>query len=245
MAPAWRIVEHTQTLLVGHLLVTYVQESWIENGRVQVENVLPAISPLQLSKVLLSQIHQLLVLNGASTNDYHVLTKVHAFVVLYDHLPIDSVDVLYFSEDGQAHHVFPVDIEVDVFHQGFEVVVVCCLQLLEDGVFFDFDVVVIVLGVTEHVAENVNGVRDVVFEAKHVVEGELPARVRIQLVALVLDLSLETEAIPLRRALEMKMLKEVRLARVLHFLVARPSMNKHSDGCHLGETWLSHHFDAV
>ena len=53
MLPSGCIIEDAQALLIRHLVIAYVQVTWIENGRVQVEDVDTAIISLELTKVLL------------------------------------------------------------------------------------------------------------------------------------------------------------------------------------------------
>lgn len=116
MAPSGCIVKNAHTLLIRHLVIANVQVARIEHRSVQVQNLLAAIGPLQLTKVLLSQIDQLLVLYGSRPDNHHILSKVHSLVVLHNHLPIDPVDILDFAENGQAHHVLSVHVEVHVLH---------------------------------------------------------------------------------------------------------------------------------
>lgn len=203
MSPSRRLVEHAETLLVHHVVVAHVQVAGVEDRRVEIEYLLPAVGPLQLAKMLLGQVDELVVLNGPRADDDHVLAKVHPLMVVDNHLPVDLVDVVDLAEDRQAHHVVPVDVEVHVFHEGLEVVVVCRVQLLEDRVLLHLDVVVVILRVAKHVAEDVDRVRHVILEGEHMVQGELATRVCIQLVAFILNLRLQFESVSLRRALEM------------------------------------------
>ena len=85
-----------------------------------------------------------------------------------------------------------VHIEVDVLHQGLESVVVCGLELLPDRALLGLDMVGRVLTVAKHISKNIDGLRYIVLEGQHMVQGELPGRVCIQLVSAVFDFGLET-----------------------------------------------------
>jgi hypothetical protein len=75
--------------------------------------------------MLLSQITKLIVIDVACANHDHIFGKVHTLMVIHDHVPVNFVDVINFPEDREAHHVLPVNVVVNVFHQGFEAVIVC------------------------------------------------------------------------------------------------------------------------
>jgi len=77
------------------------------------------------------------------------------------------------------------------------------------------------------------------------VQGELSGSISIELVASVLYFSLKTVSCSFARTLEVQMLKEVSLSRVLDLFVARPSLDEHTNGRHLRHRGLSHHSDAV
>ena len=99
MSPAGCIIKDAQTLLIWHLIVANIEITWIENGRVEVEDVYATICSLELSKMLLSKINQLLVLNGTSTDYHHVFAEVHPLVIFDNHLSIDPPDVFNLSEN--------------------------------------------------------------------------------------------------------------------------------------------------
>ena len=103
------------------------------------------------------------------------------------------------------------DVEVDLLHQRFIIVIISREQFLPDGTFLTLHIVVVVLTVREHVAQNVDGKIDVLLEANHVVDGEFSCRVRIQVAAAILHLSLEVKTTPPPRAFEVQMLEEVSL----------------------------------
>ena len=156
MTPSRSIIEDAQTLLLIHLIIAYIQESWIENWRVHIEDWDATICSLELAKMLLGQVNKLLMLYGACSDNHHVFSEVHSLMILDNHLPVDPADVFNFAEDWQAHHVIPVDVEVHVLHECFEVIIVCCVQFLEDCVLLHFHVVVIVLRIAQHVSQDVH-----------------------------------------------------------------------------------------
>jgi len=109
------------------MVVTNVEEAWIELWCVQVQNLLSSICSLKFSKVLLGEVNEHLVLNISGSNNYHVLTIIHSFVVFDDHIACYFVYVFHLTQDWKAHHVISVYVKIDIFHQSLEVVVVCGL----------------------------------------------------------------------------------------------------------------------
>ena len=85
-------------------------------------------------KVLLHQVDQLLMGDSAGTADHDILTEIVALMEVSDHLSVNFTDVVDVSEDGLSHHMIPVDIEVDIFHQSFLWVLVDGFKLLPDRV---------------------------------------------------------------------------------------------------------------
>jgi hypothetical protein len=229
MVPPWGIVEHAEALLLHHLIVADVEVPGVENGGVEVEDLLPAVGSLELAEVLLGEVDELLVLDGACADDDHVLAEVHTLVVVNDHLAGDLSDVLDLAEDGQAHHVVAIHVEVDVFHESFEVIIVCGLELLVNGVLLNLHMIMVVLRIAEHVSEDVHRVGHIVLEGKHVIQSELTARVCIELIALVLNLGFQRVSVSAGGALEVKVLQEMGLAGVLHLFVAGSRVDEHSN----------------
>lgn len=94
--------------------------------------------------------------DGTSTNNYHVLTEVVGLIEIDNHVTVDLIDVIDVSEDGLAHHVLSEDVIVDVLHQSLHVIVIGRLQFLPDGVLLHLEVIVIIVGVADHVSEDLN-----------------------------------------------------------------------------------------
>lgn len=67
-------------------------------------------------EVLLHKIDQLLVIDGTRAHNDYILTEVASLVEVSHHLPVDLADVVDIPENGLAHHVVSVHVEVDVFH---------------------------------------------------------------------------------------------------------------------------------
>lgn len=79
---------------------------------------------LQFAKVLLSQVYDLLMLDAARRTNDHVLSKIHPLVIVNNHVASDLVYVIYLAKDRQAHLVVPPDVEVDLLHQRFIIVII-------------------------------------------------------------------------------------------------------------------------
>lgn len=122
--------------------------------------------------MLLSQIHQHLVLDIASANNSHIFTEVHSLVKAHNHFTCDLVDVVDLSQNRQAHHVIFVDVKVYVLHQGFKVVIVCGLQLLPNSILLCLHMKLLVLAVAKHIAQHIDCVRHIVLKREHMIQSE-------------------------------------------------------------------------
>ena len=85
-------------------------------------------------EVLLNQVNELLMIDGTSANNDHILTKVVRLMKINDHITFYLIDVIDISKDGLSHHVFSENIIVHVFHQGLHVIVIRGFKLLPDSV---------------------------------------------------------------------------------------------------------------
>lgn len=65
------------------------------------------------------------------------------------------------------------NIIVNVLHQGLHVIVICGFKLLPDRVLFHLDVIVVVVGVAEHVTHDFNRLCHIIFEGKSVINSVL------------------------------------------------------------------------
>lgn len=119
--------------------------------------------------MLLGQIDELLMVDVSCSDNVHVFSVVHSLMEVHDHFARYLVDVVDFSQNRQAHHVALVHVEVDLLHQGFEVVVVGCLQFLPNGALFSFHVNFEILAVEKHVSKDIYCQFYVVSEDQHMV----------------------------------------------------------------------------
>jgi|LauGreDrversion4_2_1035121.scaffolds.fasta_scaffold306288_2 hypothetical protein len=67
-------------------------------------------------KVLLSQVNKLLMTNTAGAYNDDILAKVVRLVKINDLITFYLIDVIDISKDGLSHHVFSVNIIVNVLH---------------------------------------------------------------------------------------------------------------------------------
>lgn len=68
--------------------------------------------------MLLSEVNKLLVAHSSSAYNNHVVSKVVGVFEVYNHVSVNLSDVVNISKDRLTHHVFSVNVIVDVFHQG-------------------------------------------------------------------------------------------------------------------------------
>lgn len=205
-----------------------VQEARVEFRRIEVEDLLAAVGSLQFSEVLLRKIHNHLVLHVSRRYDYHIFAVVHPLVEADDHVPGNLVDVVDLPENRQAHHVVPVHVEVNIFHQRFKTIIVGRLQLLPNRIFFKLYVESLIKAIAEHVAQDIYSMRNIIFEGKHVIKCELPTRVRIQLIAPILNFGFKPVSRPPLGALEVQMLQEVGLTGILNYFVPGPGVDEYT-----------------
>ena len=67
-------------------------------------------------KVLLCQVNELLMTDSTSAYDDDILAKVVRLVKINDLITFYLIDVIDISKDGLSHHVFSVNIIVNVLH---------------------------------------------------------------------------------------------------------------------------------
>ena len=99
-----------------------------------------------------------------------------------------------------------VDVKVDIFHEGFKSIIVCRLKFLPDGIFLHLDVIVQIRTVGEHVTENADGVRHIIFENKSMIKSKFPRCVSVQLSTTVFYFSFKRVSGSNRASLEVQML---------------------------------------
>ena len=82
--------------------------------------------------------------NCTSANNHHVFTVVVVCMKVDNHISIDGVDIINVSKNRLTHHVFAINVIVDVFHKGLLGVLVYGLELLPYCVFFHFEMVQVI-----------------------------------------------------------------------------------------------------
>ena len=157
-------------------------------------------------EVLLHQVDQLLMLDGASAHNHDVLAKVVRRPKINDHVSLYLIDIIDVAKDGLSHHVLPVNIIVHVLHESLHVIVIRGLKLLPDRVLLHLHVVVIEVGVAHHVTQDFDRLRDTILEGKNVIECVLSRGVSVELSPHVFNLLLNLRPRSSLSSLEMQML---------------------------------------
>lgn len=129
-----------------------IKKTWIELGSIQIEDLLTAISSLQFSEMLFCKINNHLVLHVSCGYDNHIFSIVHSLVKSNDHVSRNFMNIVYLSQYWQAHHMVPINVEVNIFHECFKAIIVSRLQFLPNCVFFKLYVESLVETVAEHVS---------------------------------------------------------------------------------------------
>ena len=162
MLPRGCIIEDTN-VRVDHLIISDKEECWDENGSVQVLLRFSCLSR-HCVEMLLSQVNQLLMINVSRTDDHDILSEVVGSMEVNYHVSLNLIDVVDVSQDGLAHHMFSIDVIVDVLHKGLHHVFVRGFQFLPDRILFHLEVVIIVVGVAKHISKDLHRLRDVLLE---------------------------------------------------------------------------------
>lgn len=113
--PARGVIEHPNTLL-RHLVISHIEQARIKDRSIHIQNLNPAISSLELSKMLFSQINQLFMLNITSTNNNHILPIIHPLMILYNHISAYLMNIFNLTKNGQTHLMVPINVKVNILH---------------------------------------------------------------------------------------------------------------------------------
>lgn len=73
-----------------------------------------------------------------------------------DHVASYHTNVIDITKDGLAHHMLPIDVEIDILHEGLLWVLVDRLELLPNSVLLELHVISIVSAIAKHVAQDFN-----------------------------------------------------------------------------------------
>jgi hypothetical protein len=145
------IIEHTE-IRINHLIIFDKEESWDDNGALLI-GLKHSCSAGKRLEVLLNQVNKLLMIHTNGTHDDDVFSEIVSLEIVDNHVMVDLIDVIDATEDELSHHFIYGDVIIHVLHQSFYVIVVVCFQLLPDGVLFHFKVIVVIIGVANHVTQ--------------------------------------------------------------------------------------------
>mmetsp|Transcript_84400 Transcript_84400/g.116642 ORF Transcript_84400/g.116642 Transcript_84400/m.116642 type:complete len:304 (-) Transcript_84400:533-1444(-) len=154
MLPARSIVEYTDAG-VDHFIVTDKEETRVIDWRLSVFDRL-IVGSWESREVLLTQVNKLLMVYGTSTDNDHVFTIVIGVAEIHNHFTVDLSNVVNITKNRLTHHMFSINVIVNVFHQGLLRVLVGSFQLLPDCVLFQFQMVIIKHRIAKHITENLN-----------------------------------------------------------------------------------------
>ena len=204
MFPGGSIIENAN-IGVHHLIITDEKKRRNENWALLVS--LHSGRPTRNSmEMLLSQVYQLLMIDISSSYNDHIFAKVVSLVEVNNHIAVNLVNVVNVTKDRLAHHVLTIDVIVDVLHEGFHLIIIGCFQFLPYGILFHLQVIGVIVGVAEHISQDLDRFGNVVLEGKDVIESVLSGGIGIELSAHIFDLFLKLSAGSALGALKMQML---------------------------------------
>ncbi len=112
--PARGVIEDTNTW-VDHLVISYHEETWVEYSLFCAYDR-QRVFACKAREVLFTQINKLLMFYFASTYYDNILSVIVSPVEIYNHVPINRSNIVNISKNRLSHHVFSVNIVVDIFH---------------------------------------------------------------------------------------------------------------------------------
>lgn len=210
--------------VVAHANLRAGEAAGREQRRLSIEGV------LQLSQLLLGQLHQVVVLDAAGGGQHDARRVVVGVDVVLQVLSRDRFDVLGGAEDGVAQRRSLIGGGVQVIEHDLLQVALHLLHLAQDDAALALDLGLAQLGVLDDVAEDFDGLRHVLRQTFGVEDGLLAAGVGVEVRAEVLDFQLEVGLRALGGAFERHVLEEVRDAVVLVVLVAGSGVDPQADG---------------
>jgi hypothetical protein len=128
------------------------------------------------TKVLLSELDELLVGNTTSTNEDHAVSSVVGLDVVGQVVAGDGLNVLLGAEDGAAKGLVLVSGSVKVVEDNFLELLVNLLLLTEDHVPLTLNGSGLELRVLQNIGEDIDGLGDIVVEGLGVVDSVLPLK---------------------------------------------------------------------
>lgn len=97
--------------------------------------------------------------------DHHNIVSIVVGCMIPSNVVFSEVEnIISVSLFGLAHHVFSIDIEVNVFNKSFHVSIVVVFVLLRNFFFDQFKFLAIKSTVTHYVSENFNSMICVIFK---------------------------------------------------------------------------------
>lgn len=168
--PRWSIIKDSY-ISVDHFIISHKLHSRNVNRSLSASS-LKARLRLHLSKVLFDHINDFVVSHISCGDHDQVLSKIVSLVVVQNLVLSDGLDVVKVSEDGLTHHVLSVDVEVDVFHQSFEEVLVGLFKFGGNHFSLNFNGLFVKSRVLDHVGEDLNSLWNVFVEGVCVVDCE-------------------------------------------------------------------------
>ena len=113
------------------------------------------------------------MINGASTNDNHVLTSEVSSFVLVEHIDVKVLEVVVVTTDGLSHGVVSVGVVMASFQSGSLEILTHVLVLLSLLLLGNLKLGSVEGGVSDGVAKHGNSTAEVTLEASDVQVGHL------------------------------------------------------------------------
>lgn len=117
VGPARCIVKDSDAR-VDHLVVADHQKARVENCLFKAIDRFGVLS-LQVTKMLLAEVNQHLMLNFTGAHNHDVLAEVVGLVEVDHHVARDALDVIDVAQNWLAHHVLSENVVVHILHQRF------------------------------------------------------------------------------------------------------------------------------
>lgn len=170
------------------------------------------------------------MVNFTSTNDSDIGADVVVSVVVNEVVSIDVCDVISDTEDGLTEVMVSVACVITSFKSGFKLVFVCVDAISPNGFSFSFDLVLVIEGVGQNIAEDINSLSDATLGDSEGVSGSFSAGFSFKMSTESGDFIFDLLSGSVLGSSEVKMFEVMRNRRGIKSFLSRSALNSDLDG---------------
>lgn len=170
------------------------------------------------------------MVNVTSTNNGDVGADVVVSVIVDEVVSIDVCDVISDTENGLTEVMVSVACVVARFKSGFKLVFVCVDAISPNGFSFSFDLVLVVEGVGQDIAEDINGLSDATLGDSEGVSGDFSVGFSFKVSTKSGDFIFDLLSSSVLGTSEVKMFEVMRNRRGIKGFLSGSALNSDLDG---------------